>query len=96
VFTRRLGPGRLFERAVILLSADSQSLSFAEDIKPLFRSGDREAMEPMFDLWSHEDVSGHSDPILERLQEGSMPCDGAWPEEKVEMFRRWIESGKQP
>jgi hypothetical protein len=22
-----------------------------------------------------------------------MPCDGAWPAEKVEVFRRWTESG---
>jgi len=25
-----------------------------------------------------------------------MPCDGAWPEEKVDVFKRWIESGFQP
>ena len=53
-------------------------------------------MEPMFDLWSHDDVSSHADPILERLEDGSMPCDGAWPEDRVELFRRWVESGKQP
>jgi hypothetical protein len=23
-----------------------------------------------------------------------MPCDGAWPEEKVQVFQRWIETGK--
>jgi hypothetical protein len=27
------------------------------------------------------------------LQDGSMPCDGAWPEEKIEAFRLWIETG---
>jgi len=25
-----------------------------------------------------------------------MPCDGAWPQEKIEVFRRWTESGFQP
>jgi len=25
-----------------------------------------------------------------------MPCDGAWPDEKIEVFRRWTESGFQP
>jgi hypothetical protein len=25
-----------------------------------------------------------------------MPCDGAWPAERVEVFRRWTESGFQP
>jgi len=22
-----------------------------------------------------------------------MPCDGAWPAEKIEVFKRWTESG---
>jgi hypothetical protein len=35
-----------------------------------------------------------SDPILARLRNGSMPCDGAWPEEQVELFEDWIEAGK--
>jgi hypothetical protein len=77
------------------LSVESESLSFAEHIKPLFRPGDREAMVSRFDLWSYEDVSAHAGPILERLQDGSMPCDGGWPEERVETFQRWVESGKQ-
>jgi len=70
------------------------SPSFASDIKPLFRPGDREAMEFALDLWSYDDVSENADTILDRLQDGSMPCDGAWPAERVEVFERWIESGK--
>jgi len=23
-----------------------------------------------------------------------MPCDGAWPREQVDIFRRWAEGGK--
>jgi hypothetical protein len=68
--------------------------SFETDIKPLFREGDRESMSGHFDLWSHDDVSEYSDAILERLEEGSMPCDGAWPQAQVELFRSWAESGK--
>jgi hypothetical protein len=30
-----------------------------------------------FDLWSHEDVARHAEAIIERLQAGTMPCDGA-------------------
>ena len=47
-----------------------------------------------FDLWSHDDVSLHADAILDRLQQGTMPCDGAWPPERVETFERWIAAGK--
>ena len=53
-------------------------------------------MEFAFDLWSYEDVSAHADEILSRLAEGSMPCDGAWPEADVETFRAWISGGKRP
>ena len=49
-----------------------------------------------FDLSSYQDVSAHADAILQRLLGGTMPCDGAWPPAQVELFRRWIEAGKQP
>ena len=31
---------------------------------------------------------------LDRLETGSMPCDGAWPAERIAVFRRWIHAGK--
>ena len=46
-----------------------------------------------FDLWSFQDVSSRAAEILSRLRDGSMPCDGAWPEEQVALFQRWIEAG---
>jgi truncated hemoglobin YjbI len=76
------------------LPGPDEPVSFAQHIKPLFREGDRRSMRFAFDLWSHDDVAAHAGAILERLQAGTMPCDGAWPAEKVEVFRRWIESGK--
>ena len=71
-------------------------VSFEQDIKPLFRPKDRQSMSFAFDLSSHQDVSAHADAILQRLLGGTMPCDGAWPPAQVELFRRWIEAGKQP
>lgn len=67
--------------------------SFERDIKPLFREMDREAMESAFDLWEHEDVSDNAHAILTAVEGGGMPCDGAWPPEQVELFRRWVEAG---
>jgi hypothetical protein len=69
---------------------------FENDIKPLFREGDRTFMEYVFDLWSYEDVKEHSQNILERLEDETMPCDGAWPSESIELFRSWMASGFQP
>jgi hypothetical protein len=75
------------------LAATEQPISFAQDIKPLFREGDRESMKWAFDLWSHDDVATNGDAILGRLRNGSMPCDGAWPGEQVELFQRWVNAG---
>ena len=46
-----------------------------------------------FDLWKREDVAEHSHGILERLEDGSMPCDQTWPDDQVAVFRRWVEAG---
>lgn len=68
-------------------------MTFETDIRPLFREGDRTAMLYAFDLWSHADVREHADAILERLEEGTMPCDDPWPDDQVEIFRAWIAEG---
>ena len=68
-------------------------MSFDDDIKPLFRERDRSSMLQHFDLWSYDDVVENSAAILGRLEDGSMPCDGAWPDEQVETFRAWVDAG---
>ena len=70
--------------------------SFAQDIQPLFRDTDVDEMSFAFDLSDYEDVKAHAEAIYARLEEGSMPCDGAWPEDQVELFRRWIDEGCAP
>ncbi|HEY3632881.1 MAG TPA: CDGSH iron-sulfur domain-containing protein [Jatrophihabitantaceae bacterium] len=82
------------DESAVTLPAAGEPISFATHIKALFRSTDRQSMSFAFDLWSYADVSQHADAILERLDAGSMPCDGAWPAERVEAFRAWIASGK--
>jgi hypothetical protein len=75
------------------LAATEQPISYAQDIKPLFREGDRESMKWAFDLSSYDDVAANSDAILGKLRDGTMPCDGAWPEEQVDLFQRWVDAG---
>ena len=70
-----------------------QPLSYELHIKPLFRDRDRDSMRFAFDLWSHEDVSTHADAILTRLKAGTMPCDGAWPPDRLAAFERWVTAG---
>jgi hypothetical protein len=78
----------------VTLPQDDQPVRFEADIKPLFREKDRQSMRLHFDLGSYGDVSDYADRILERLRRGSMPCDGAWPPQQVELFERWVSGGK--
>ena len=75
------------------MSAGDETISFERDIKPLLREHDRQAMKWAFDLWSHADAAANKDAILERLRDGTMPCDGAWPDEQIARFQDWVEAG---
>jgi hypothetical protein len=70
------------------------ALSFAHDIRPLFRQKDRDSMLRAFDLFDYASVSEHADHIVGALRKGSMPCDGAWPASQVELLQQWIDAGK--
>ena len=76
------------------MPAGDEPVSFAQHIKPLFRERDRQSMTFAFDLWDVDDVRSNADAILDRLQEGTMPCDGGWSSDKVELFSGWIATGK--
>ncbi len=73
-----------------------EPVSFGTHIQPLFRESDRKSMSFAFDLWAVDDVRAHAAEILNRLRDGSMPCDGGWPPERIAVFQRWTESGTQP
>jgi len=68
-------------------------VSYDQHIRPLFREKDHQSMRFAFDLWSYEDVSANAAAIFEKVSTGVMPCDGAWPSDRVELFRRWMDTG---
>ena len=84
--------GVTFHRGELEMNGDP---SFERDLKPLFRESDRATMLSVanFDLWKRDDVATNSQAILERLVDGSMPCDRPWPADRVDVFRRWIDAG---
>jgi hypothetical protein len=59
-------------------------------------AGRHESIDWRFDLWSYADVSANSEVILERLSEGTMPCDRTWPDQDIEKFRQWVADGMSP
>jgi hypothetical protein len=73
--------------------SETQEPSFERDIRPLFRDKDHESMESAFDLWDLADVSENAAAILAQVESGDMPCDGAWPADRVALFRSWVEAG---
>jgi hypothetical protein len=68
-------------------------MGFSTDIQPLFREEDREAMDFVFDLWSFDDVRDNAALILERIEDGSMPCDESWDDARIQLLRDWIAAG---
>ena len=73
-------------------------LSFAADIRKLFRdTPDVDTMKGLcLDLSAYEDVKASAEAIYGTVKDGSMPCDGPWPEEQVAMFKRWMDEGMAP
>ncbi|HLZ32206.1 MAG TPA: hypothetical protein VKV73_33200 [Chloroflexota bacterium] len=67
--------------------------SFARDIRALFRDSDVDRMRFAFDLSQYEDVKTNAEGIYERLADGSMPCDGPWPAERLARFKQWMDEG---
>jgi succinate dehydrogenase/fumarate reductase cytochrome b subunit len=73
------------------------TLSFATDIRPLFRDKDIESMKPNgIDLSSYEDVKRRIQDIYERLAAKEMPCDGPWGESNMRKLKMWMDSGMTP
>jgi hypothetical protein len=77
----------------VVLPSAGEAVRFEQHIKPLFREHDRRSMEAAFDLWSYDDVKQKARAIHARVADGSMPCDGAWPQEKVDVFQHWMDTG---
>ncbi len=74
------------------------ALSFATDIRSLFRDMDVSEMKSNgpFDLSKYDDVKKHAKRIYERVRDGEMPCDAAWPPDRVAKFKQWLDEGMQP
>jgi len=72
------------------------ALSFATDIRPLFREEDIECMKPM---WIDLDdpawmcVSANAQDVYRTVSDGSMPPDEPWSADRVSLFKKWMDAG---
>ena len=72
------------------------ALSFATDIRPLFRDEDIDCMKPMgIDLddpaWMC--VPANAQNVYQELYAGTMPPDEAWAADRVSLFKKWMDAG---
>ena len=92
----RLNAGEISESILISTTSEevNAQLSFANDIRPLFRQLDRDSMIPFgLDLHSCRDVKMNFDEIYRRLSDGSMPCDTEWSQDEIHILKVWYQSG---
>lgn len=76
---------------------------YAATVQPLFTSVDREHMLRAlhFDLWKYSDVKEWATRIYDSVHAHRMPPRGSeatapWPDDKVALFKAWIDGGCQP
>ena len=47
-------------------------------------------MDFIFDLWSFDDEKTNVEPILDRVEDGTMPFHETWSENELQVLRLWI------
>jgi hypothetical protein len=72
------------------------ALSFAADIRPLFRDGDVACMKPagvLLDDAAWMCVATNAGKVLHAVASGKMPPDAPWGAERVAVFKEWMDAG---
>lgn len=72
------------------------ALSFATDIRPLFREGDIECMKPdgiALDDLAWMSVPANAQSVYSAVSAGTMPPDEPWSADRVSLFKNWMEAG---
>lgn len=72
------------------------ALSFATDIRPLFRDGDIKCMSKAgvrLDDPAWMCVSANAQTVYDQVSAGSMPPDAPWSQDHVSLFKEWMEAG---
>jgi hypothetical protein len=79
-----------------VMEGDYMALSFAKDIRPLFRDGDIECMKPdgvALDDPAWMCVPANAQSVYGAVSGGSMPPDEPWPADRVSLFKEWMDAG---
>jgi hypothetical protein len=72
------------------------ALTFAADIRPLFRDGDIHCMEKggvHLDDPAWMCVPANAQSVYGQVLTGAMPPDAPWPPEHISLFKKWMDAG---
>jgi hypothetical protein len=72
------------------------ALSFAADIRPLFRDGDVACMKNAgvaLDDPAWMCVAANAQSVYHAVSGGAMPPDKPWPADRVALFKTWMDAG---
>jgi hypothetical protein len=72
------------------------ALSFATDIRPLFRDEDIQCMGPSgvrLDDLGWMSVPANAQSVYEQVSAGTMPPDEPWPAGHISLFKKWMDAG---
>jgi hypothetical protein len=83
----------------LINGATGAPLTYAHDIRPLFRDRDIACMTPRRiklgdPTWMC--VAANAQRVFDVLQAGVMPPDGKWPDDKLTIFKNWMDTGLHP
>jgi len=84
------GPGSRFEGEI------KMAVSYAADIRPLFRDGDIKCMKPAgvhLDDPAWMSVPANAQLVLHAVSSGKMPPDTPWSKERVALLQQWMTAG---
>ena len=72
------------------------ALSFAANVRPLFRDGDVKCMERAgVRLIDHTwmCIPANALSVYGQLSSGNMPPDAPWPPDRIALFKNWMDAG---
>lgn len=80
--------------------AQQQTISFARDIRPMFRQVDLEHMSSMgvlLDDYTFMSQRSHAEKVLAVLKDKKMPPGGPfWEQKQLDILASWIDAGCPP
>jgi hypothetical protein len=80
-------------------TADPIVLTYTHDIRPLFRDGDISCMARRRVMLADAKwmcVPKNANDVYAAISSGDMPPDSPWPQDRIALFKAWMDGGLNP